>query len=198
MTKLVDARGLACPAPVLAAKDAIEAEPLGALDVLVDNEASAENVTRFLEGMGYFTAMERQGADLCVKASRSGEPQVSPGKDATGAAEGGKILVLITSDRIGHGDDTLGARLMVNFVNTLKEMGDLWRIILLNSGVKLAVSGSPVLEALAGLNHGGVSILVCGTCLDFYGILDEKQVGQTTNMLDVVTSLAAAHRVVSP
>jgi selenium metabolism protein YedF len=86
---------------------------------------------------------------------------------------------------------------MFNFLGTLPELGEaLWRIILVNGGVKLAVTGSPVLEKLQTLAASGVSIIVCGTCLDFFGILDNKEVGETTNMLDVVTSLDLADKVI--
>ncbi len=86
---------------------------------------------------------------------------------------------------------------MQNFLRTLPEMGStLWRIILLNGGVTLAAEGSPVLEPLQALEKAGVSILVCGTCLEHFGLLDKKAVGETTNMLDVVTSLAVAHKII--
>jgi len=86
---------------------------------------------------------------------------------------------------------------MVNFIKTLPEMGDsLWRIILLNGGVKLATEQGEVLEELKRLEQMGVSILVCGTCLDFFNLLEQKKVGETTNMLDVVTSLQMATKVI--
>lgn len=60
-----------------------------------------------------------------------------------------KQLVFITSDKIGHGDDELGRKLMANFIKTLPEMGNsLWRIILLNGGVKLATEQGEILESL--------------------------------------------------
>ena len=99
---------------------------------------------------------------------------------------------------IGQGDDILGAGLMKNFLATLKEMGpDLWRIIFLNAGVKLCCRGSEVIDTLKELEAGGVSILVCGTCLDYFKLLEQKEVGETTNMLDVVTSLQVADKVIT-
>ena len=109
-----------------------------------------------------------------------------------------KILVFIRNDRLGHGDDVLGAGLMKNFLLTLKEMGPaLWRIMFVNAGVKLAVEGSESLPALKELEESGVSILVCGTCLNHFDLLEKKQVGITTNMLDIVTSLQVAGKVVT-
>jgi selenium metabolism protein YedF len=99
---------------------------------------------------------------------------------------------------MGKGDDLLGRKLVFNFIGTLKEMGaDLWRLIFLNGGVKLAVEGSECLPALQALEKEGIHILVCGTCLNHFGLLDKKQAGETTNMLDIVTAMQVADKVIS-
>jgi sulfur relay (sulfurtransferase) complex TusBCD TusD component (DsrE family) len=67
---------------------------------------------------------------------------------------------------------------------------------LVNGGVRLAVPGSPCLEQLQALEQTGVSILVCGTCLEHFGLTGQRQVGQVTNMLDVVTSFQLATKTV--
>ena len=88
---------------------------------------------------------------------------------------------------------------MGNFLATLSDLGDsLWRIILLNGGVKLAVKPGKALDSLKELEASGVSVLVCGTCLSFYGLLESKAVGETTNMLDVVSSLGLADKIIRP
>ena len=87
---------------------------------------------------------------------------------------------------------------MVNFLGTLKEMGsELWTLVLLNAGVKLACTGSEVLTTLGELEAAGVQVLVCGTCLNHFKLLEHKQVGQTTNMLDIVSHMQMADKVVS-
>lgn len=87
---------------------------------------------------------------------------------------------------------------MFNFISTLNEMGDtLWRIVFVNSGVKLAIGGAKTLPGLQHMEAQGVSILVCGTCLNHFNLLEQKRVGETTNMLDVVTSLQLADKVIS-
>jgi selenium metabolism protein YedF len=109
-----------------------------------------------------------------------------------------KILVLMGADRLGRGDDLLGAKLIGNFIATLKEMGpELWCVVLLNAGVKLAVAGSEVLAGLQNLEHSGVRLLVCGTCLNHFQLLEAKQVGETTNMLDIVTAMQLADKVIT-
>ena len=108
-----------------------------------------------------------------------------------------KNLVFIASDVMGSGDDILGSKLMMNFLLTLKEMGDdLWRIVMLNGGVKLAVVGSPCLESLQQLEKSGVSILVCGTCLEHFGLSGANGVGEVTNMLDIITSFQLATKTI--
>ena len=122
-------------------------------------------------------------------------PAAAPAADT----ENRKTLVLITTDTLGRGDDELGARLMENFLASLPELGpSLWRIVLLNGGVKLAATEGKCLDTLKQLESSGVSILVCGTCLNFFYLLEAKQVGETTNMMDVVTSLSLAGKVIRP
>ena len=59
----------------------------------------------------------------------------------------GKTLVLITTETFGRGDDELGEKLMGNFLSTLPELGEsLWRVILLNGGVKLAATPGKSLD----------------------------------------------------
>lgn len=109
-----------------------------------------------------------------------------------------KTLVLLATDRLGQGDDDLGRRIVLNFLKTAQEMGgELWRLVLLNGGVKLAVEGSEVLPELQRLARAGVGIHVCGSCLETFGLLEKKQVGDTANMLDVVTAMQLADKVIS-
>ena len=108
-----------------------------------------------------------------------------------------KTLVLITTETLGRGDDHLGIKLMETFLETLQEITP-WRIILLNAGVKLSALHGAALESLKKLANNGTEILVCGTCLGFYNLLDKKAVGETTNMLDVVTSLGVADKIIRP
>jgi selenium metabolism protein YedF len=99
---------------------------------------------------------------------------------------------------MGFGDDALGSGLIRNFLGTLNEMGDgLWRLVFLNSGVKLTIEGAETLPAIQQLEAQGVSVLVCGTCLNHFNLLEQKKVGETTNMLDIVTSLELADKVIS-
>ena len=201
--KEIDARGLACPAPVLQTKATLQEEKPNSVNVIVDNAASQQNVQRFLESQGFQTKLEQTGDDYLVIGACDSAPaeQIhSPAKQpsAEQQAEAKKIMVMCASDRIGFGDDELGLALMVNFLRTLKEMGDeLWRLVFVNNGVKLTIDGSEVLEDLREYEKGGLKILVCGTCLTHFKLLERKQVGETTNMLDIVTAMQLADKVVN-
>jgi selenium metabolism protein YedF len=196
--KEIDARGLACPAPVLQTKAALQEDNPEGLRVVLDNAASQQNVQRFLESQGFETVLEQDGADYWVSATCRSDRVQEPRPSSEKEADARKIMVLCTTDRMGFGDDVLGLKLMVNFVRTLKEMGpDLWRLVFVNNGVKLAIEGSEVLEDLRQYEKGGLKIMVCGTCLDHFDILAKKQVGETTNMLDIITAMQVADKVIS-
>ncbi len=196
--KEIDARGLACPAPVLHTKATLEQEKPSGVRVLVDNAASQENVKRFLESQGFATVLERSAGDFVVVGQCGTTPASAEQPAVRPAADSKKIMVMCATDRMGFGDDQLGLKLMVSFLRTLKEMGpELWRLVFVNNGVKLAVDGSEVLEELKAYERDGLKILVCGTCLTHFHLLERKQVGETTNMLDIVTAMQLADKVVN-
>jgi selenium metabolism protein YedF len=197
--KEIDARGLACPAPVLQTKATLQEEKAGDVRVVVDNAASQQNVQRFLDSQGFQTTLEQNGDDYLVIGTCVSEPGEQPQLFAERHAEDRKkIMVMCATDRIGFGDDALGLKLMVNFLRTLKEMGDeLWRLVFVNNGVKLTIDSAEVLGDLREYEKSGLKILVCGTCLNHFNLLERKQVGETTNMLDIVTTMQLADKVIS-
>ncbi len=199
MTKELNCRGLACPSPVLRVKEVMEKERPAVISVIVDNEAARENVSRFLALHHFQVAVEQMGADFRVTGTVDADAcAVMADSEFPDVAGARKIMVMVGSDRLGHGDDTLGAGLLFNFLKTLKEMGpDLWRLVFVNNGVKLTVQGGEAVPILQDLAVSGVSILVCGTCLQHFHLLDQKQVGDTTNMLDIVTSMQLASSVIN-
>ncbi len=209
MSDILDARGLACPAPVLMAKKALDDGAVGSISILVDNDASMENVSRFLSSRSAGVDVIREGADFKITAeipeaedpesSQSASPATAAENGANAVKESGikKIMVLAATDRMGFGDDDLGKKLMISFVKTIEEMGDeLWRLVFVNNGVKLCIKGSEVLETLQKYEADGLKIMVCGTCLTHFDLMKEKEVGETTNMLDIVTAMQLADKVI--
>ncbi len=197
----IDCRGLACPAPVLKAKNAIENDGLTEIAIMVDNEAAKQNVARFMESKNYNVSV-REEEDFFIVFGESKDAPVKednpPDDNIDEETDSQKIVVMVTANVIGHGDDELGSKLMASFIKTLKEMGsDLWRLIFINGGVKLTIDGADTLEDLKDLEKEGIHILVCGTCLTHFDLLDKKMVGETTNMLDIVTALQLADKVIN-
>ena len=194
----IDARKLSCPAPVLMTKEAVEKDHPDLIEIVVDNEAAKQNVSRFLQSRSYRVETNEKSGLIRVTGNR---PEVQTLVDEPSQASepvDKKILVMVATDRVGFGDDELGLKLMVSFIKTLKEMQpDLWKLVFVNNGVKLAVKGAVVLDDLKALVEGGVNIMVCGTCLTHFNLLDKKQVGETTNMLDIVTAMQLADKVIN-
>ena len=204
----LDARGLVCPQPVLRTRAMLEENGPGDIKIIVDNSAAKENVQRFLEFQGFNTVISEQEGDYLVIGSWVGEtvergaadgaPKQAPAGADERDADKKKILVMCATDRIGYGDDELGKKLMTSFLKTLKEMGDeLWRLIFVNNGVKLTIDGAEALGDLKRFEADGLKILVCGTCLAHFDLLEKKEVGETTNMLDIITAMQLADKVIN-
>ncbi len=136
-------------------------------------------------------------AVLANEACCAGDHPVYQGQFQEGP-DAKKTLVVLATDSLGQGDEELGRKIVVNFIRTMKEMGDdLWRLVLLNGGVKLAVEGSEVLPQLQELAGAGLGILVCGPCLKIFNLFEKRQVGELTSMLDIITSMQMADKVIS-
>jgi len=200
-TLKLDCKGLPCPQPVLKCKEASTDNNTTELTVIVDNAPANENVTRFLKTQGFEVESQAGEEIWTITANRESTQdncdvcEVMSNEEISHMAA--KTTVFITSEFLGDGDDDLGSKLMFNFLATLPEMQDeLFRIVLVNGGVKIACEGHPCLEKLKPLADAGIMVLVCGTCLEHFDLLEKKQVGDTTNMLDVVTSLQAASKVI--
>jgi len=198
MMKEIDCRGLACPAPVLQTKEALERDRPQIIKVVVDNEASKQNVARFMTSQNLQVSIEEKGSDFHIIGRVGDSPAAQATVDEQVEDAPRKIMVVVTNNCVGHGDDELGQKLMVSFLKTLKEMGrELWRLVFVNNGVKLTIRGSELLPIIQEHDQAGIHILVCGTCLTHFNLLDQKQVGETTNMLDIVTAMQLADKVIT-
>ncbi len=72
MSKTVDARGLSCPQPVLMTLDGIKSGNQSALLIIVDNEASRENVSRAVANQGWIVAgIEEEDGDYKIRAQKT-------------------------------------------------------------------------------------------------------------------------------
>jgi len=106
--------------------------------------------------------------------------------------------ILILTDSIGSRDDELGRVLMRNFVYSVaRDNNPPAAVMLMHDGVRLACRGSEVLADLRLLGESGVPVKVCGTCLDFLGLMDELLVGEVGTMLDGVAGMLGDDSIVT-
>jgi len=194
----VDARGLACPQPVILTRKALKAGDLPVITI-VDSETSQHNVTRMAEKQGYVVSAEVRDDAINLTIGEGAQSEATPQPEAAGAPASGPLVLLVSSEHMGRGDQPdLGALLMRAFFHTLGEVEPLPEtIIFLNSGVKLAIDDSPVLEDLQALEASGIEVLACGTCLEFFGLKERAAVGVVSNMYTIAEALLGAGKVVN-
>ncbi len=194
MAKEIDARGLACPQPVILTKKALETE--SGITVRVDNDIAMENVKRLGANMGCTVTVTQENPesfrlDLTKPSVESATAPALPPQ--------GPLVVVIGEDRMGRGSDELGYLLIRSFVHTLLSLEPLPGVVILfNTGVKLAVRDSDVLDDLQALEAQNTKILVCGTCTNFFGITQEIAAGSISNMYDIVETMSRAGRIIAP
>ena len=197
MSPIIDARGKACPTPVIMAKKAISAGE-STFTVLVDNTTAVENLKRLAENQGFDAAVTEQGGAFHLAFVRTGCAACEEAVNSPLPAPGGGWAVFVGRDIIGDGDRELGTNLMLMFFYTLSQGEDKpGAVLFMNAGVKLPTLDEQVAEHLKVLSAAGVEILVCGTCLNFYGFTDRLRVGTVSNMYDIVTRMQKAGKVIS-
>ena len=206
-TKTFDARGMACPLPVVNAKKAAEEMTNGGtLTVLVDNEIAVQNLTKFGNSKGFTVSSEKKAdKDFAVTfqipengaapatAAESAAPTCAPDSKKHG------LIAVLSANTMGNGEEQLGKLLMKSFIFALTKQDQLPETILCyNSGAYLTCEGSDSLEDLKSLEAEGVKILTCGTCLDFYNLKEKLAVGGVTNMYEIIEIMENAGTIVRP
>ena len=197
MPQIVDARGKACPTPVIMAKKVLAAGE-NTFTVLVDNPTAVENLQHMDAKQGFDAAVTENSGEFSLAFTRTGCESCEEAVSAPLPAPGADCAVFVGRDIIGDGDRELGTNLMRMFFYTLTQGDDLpGAILFMNAGVKLPTLDEQVAEHLKALAAAGVEIQVCGTCLNFYGLTDQLKVGTVSNMYDIVTRMQKAAKVIS-
>lgn len=203
MAKTIDAFGQACPMPVILAKKAADA---GEIDftVRVDNETAVQNLKRFaadrgfsveegnVEG-GFSITLKKQAVGGQKTAEKTETPAGSPTFAGCGTS------VFIGKEYVGAGDEALGAQLMKMFLYTLSQGDDVpSSVLFMNGGVKLPTLGEEqVITSIQTLIERGCEVLVCGACLNFYGLQEKLKAGTVSNMYEIVLRMQTAAKVIS-
>lgn len=191
----VNAIGDVCPIPVVKTKKAMqELNGAGTIEVLVDNEIAVTNVTKMASAAGGSVTSEKLAEkEYKIVIEVSGE------NAACEACEEENLVVVISSDRMGSGNDALGKVLIKGFIFAITQLDKLPKTMLFyNGGATLTAEGSDSLEDLKHLEEQGVEILTCGTCLNYYELTDKLQVGSVTNMYTIVEKMAGADKIIQP
>ena len=196
-----DARGMACPLPVVnAKKKSEEMQQGGSLTILVDNEISVQNLGKMADQKGLKWNSEKTAEHEYHVHIFVGEGQEKPKVKAAEEEvcmpdRRGHSVAVISSSVMGNGDDELGKILMKGFIYALSQPET---ILFYNGGVFLTTEGSDSLEDLKSMEAQGVKILSCGTCLNYYGLTEKLQVGSVTNMYVIAEKMAGASNLIRP
>ena len=199
----VDARGEACPIPVVKTKQALQSlQGPGTVETLVDNEIAVQNLTKMADQKGFKVSSQKESDD-CYRVLMTVEDRQTnenPEKcRCKPMLEQRRIVAVVSADHMGEGNDELGRALIKGFLFAMTMQEELPSTILFyNGGAHLSCQGSDSLEDLHTLQERGVEILTCGTCLDFYGLKDQLAVGSVTNMYDIVERQMKADLVIRP
>ena len=191
-----------CPIPVIKAKKALEGMNTGELVVIVDNEIAAQNLEKLAKEKGCEYSVEKSSGEPLFRVSLNKIGYAEKCKDANidmdkPLAEQFESIVVISSDKMGEGDESFGHTLLKGFIYALCESEKVPdAIIFYNKGAFFTDAGSECLEDLENLKEKGAEVLTCGACIDFYGL--KLGVGEVTNMYEIVERLMAAGKVVRP
>ena len=184
----VDARGQACPKPVIMTKKELEKVGEGIVITIVDNEVAKDNVSKLAKSLGYEYKVDKKSDKEYYIHITKGETTEEVNVCIPDTFK--DMTIAFASDTMGKGSEELGKILIKSFIYTLTEATPYpSTLIFYNGGVHLTCEGSEVLEDLKKLEEEGVEIISCGTCLDFFGKKDKLQVGEISNMYTIYEKL---------
>jgi selenium metabolism protein YedF len=203
--RIVDTKGQLCPAPLISTKRALKETPVGeSFLLLTDNKTSFNNVSRFLkdnntsfqvresEGMWTLTITRGEGDVFHSKTEDYGNNTITH-------FQKGDFIIVISSDKMGDGDNDLGLLLMSNFIKAIKDLDKLpKKIVFYNKGVTLVTKKSPLIDHLTDLEKMGVELLLCATCVNHYSISDVISAGTLSNMYAIAEVMSSAGNIVRP
>lgn len=201
--KILDGFGKQCPMPLVMAKKELDAGATE-LAIQVDNETAVKNLTRLGKRKGMATSIDAiEGGWLITFGEGDGADVPDAPLDIPAAScstQGGcGYAVFVGKDFVGGGDEELGRNLMKMALYTLSEAGDPpASLLFMNSGVKLVAPGEEqTIEAVKKLEEQGTEVLVCGTCLNYYGIADKLAAGEVSNMYDILERMREASKTIT-
>jgi sulfur relay (sulfurtransferase) complex TusBCD TusD component (DsrE family) len=107
-------------------------------------------------------------------------------------------VLLITREGMGSADAALQQKLLDTYLKLLMENGSLpAAICFYTDGVKLVVEGSTFLERLSQIEKAGVRLIICSTCLNYFGLTEKVRVGFVGGMPDIIEAQTKAGKVIT-
>lgn len=188
----IDATGKQCPIPVIMAKKELD-NGVQDVEIIVDGQIQVDNLARLGDSIGRpITAEDFEGKKLVKFAN--GETQ-----NAGSASADGSYAVFFNKAGIGAGGDDLGQSLAKMAIFTLSESDNIPAYILfMNGGVKLTTGIEPqIVDDLNTLISKGTQVLVCGTCLNYFGVKEDCKVGTVSNMYDILGAMQSVEKVIT-
>ncbi|SHI73365.1 selenium metabolism protein YedF [Clostridium cavendishii DSM 21758] len=205
MNKIIDAKGKNCPIPVIMAKKEIDSENNNFL-IEVDNKIAVQNLKKLANSQGFTIDLKEDNSVFKVHFSKNCEDETNECEACNEILDGleedkknlGTWSIFIGKDTIGSGNEKLGKMLMKMYFYTILESDELPKSVLfMNDGVKVPTLNDQAVEHLKDLQEKGVEILICGTCLNFYGLEEELNVGKVSNMYDIADAMKEATKVIT-
>lgn len=185
--RTIDALGWECPKPIIATKQMLDTMCEGTVLTIVDNQIALDNLQDFAKSVGYQCEHEEKDGIFYVKTTKD-DSCAAVMSELTGKND--NLVIAVTSDRFGVGNDDLGSSLMKSYLFALTEAEKQPKtLIFVNKGVTLVCEDSPCLEAIQALADAGVEIMACGACLNFYGLTEALVIGKISNMYMIVNKM---------
>ena len=188
---VVDARGQACPKPVLMTKAAVQSGQ-EAIQTLVDNTTAVQNLTRFAASVGYTCSHEEKDGIYTVTLEKdpNADLQKAPAYEDT------SWTVFCTENRIGSAENELGHNLIQMYFYTLTQMDTPPSVVaFMNEGVELVCQPGQIVDSLKALMEKGTRVVVCGTCLNYYDLSDKALCGTVSNMYEILEAVTACGKM---
>lgn len=197
--KEINAKGLACPQPLILAKKAVESTDEKDFLVIVDNDTAVKNLEKFAKSSNLDFRFEKiSDNEFNIFISKNTETDLQEPTAFCSIENSSDTVIAISKDFMGNGSEELGKLLIKGFIYTSSEYEKLPKtLVFFNSGVKLTCESSPCIDDLQKLQDKGVEIISCGTCLDYFGLKEKLLVGEISNMYTIYETLFNAGKVIN-
>ena len=190
----LDAAGKACPIPVIMAKKELD-NGTQSLEIIVDGQTQIDNLERLGNTYGRPISTSPNGDKFLVSFA-DGDGKIP---EAANSFKDDSYAVFFNKAAVGSGDAELGLNLAKMAIYTLSESENIPTYVLfMNDGVKLTTGIEPqIIDNLNTLIEKGAKVLVCGTCLNFFGIKDDCKIGTVSNMFDILGAMQDVSKVIA-